>query len=692
MVKLTSPSSSSNEAETPSEKPPEKVSFFSELKRRKVYRVAITYLIAAWLVIQVAAATFSGFGIPDWAFRFIVLMLLMGFPIALILAWAFELTPEGVKLTRNVSAEEQARISQGKRNWFAYAFAAGMPTLIFGTLAIIFYFNRGEAADESGELDKSIAVLPFRNVSADASNTYFCDGVQEDILTALAGISELRVISRTSVMRYRDVTKSIPEIGEELGVSFILEGSVQRFGDRVRVTGQLINARTDEHLWAKNYDHEVSDIFALQAELSNEIVSSLKLVLTPDEEKSINEVQRVNPVAYELVQMGKYWLPWLPSKLHLERCESLFHSATMMDPEYVDAWILYSYTLSRGFRNSEERVNKARNAIEKATELDPGSARVLVGMGDFLMYGLDDFDRAEPYYAQALAVSSNNIDALRALGNIAKRNGRWQLATQYFKQSFEIDPNSKESLDAYYYHMRGLRDFGRMVELNQRAVRLWQGVRGNDYFEREEEYLISGDFEPALEYWDAHAAEISKYPFHYTKCMDVHTFLGNARKVVELMEQDSRREYKQRRYWGSLYGLALRLAGREEDADQQLRDLEKNYLENDEKDVSDHLYNGLRAALLGDGETAMSMLELARGARKNDDVMSEVRIKIMEYRILLWLGDVDRALDRLEGLLQEPYGLLVNEERKSLLNYPVWNNERFLELMSEPANNALIKL
>ncbi|MEX0320584.1 MAG: tetratricopeptide repeat protein [Puniceicoccaceae bacterium] len=689
---MTTPSSSPDEKSESAEKPPEKVSFFTELKRRKVYRVAITYLIAAWLVIQVAAATFSGFGIPEWAFRFIVLMLVMGFPIALILAWAFELTPDGVKLTRNVSAADQAGISQGKRNWFAYVFAAGMPTVIFGTLAIVFYFNRGEPVVDAGELDKSIAVLPFRNVSDDKSNEYFCDGVQEDILTSLAGISELRVISRTSVMRYKEVTKSIPEIAEELGVSFILEGSVQRFGDRVRVTGQLINAQTDEHLWAKNYDHQVSDIFALQAELSNEIVNSLKLVLTPEEAKTINEVQRVNPVAYELVQKGKYYLPWLPTRLHIERCEALFLSATLMDPEYVDAWILLSYTRVRRLRNTEEDLEKAKNAIDKAAELDPGSAKVLVGLGDYYFYGLDDSDRAKPYYEQALQQSPNNIQALRALGNIAKQLGKWELATQYFKQSYDIDPNSKESLDAYYYQMRGLRNFDRMVELNRRAETLWSGVKGNLYFKHEQEYLMTGNFQPAFDYWEEHADEMKNFAFLYTKCLDAYMCSGNAGKVVEIFEKEGRVDYKERRFWGSLYGIALNLIGRENAARQQLENLENSYLGKSEKEFLDHLYNGFRAAVLGDRDTAMAMLDLSAQVMDKNDANAELQFKTVEYRILVWLGEVDAALDKLEGLLQTPYGLLVNEERKSLLNYPVWDNERFNALMNDPANNAPIKL
>ena len=246
--------------------------FWQELKRRKVVRVAVVYMVTGWLIIQVAESTFEGFGIPVWAFRFVTLMVILGLPVAVILAWALELTPDGIKVTRSVvpanqSAHESRALSK-KRNWTAYAFGALVPTLIFGSLAIFFYIqvqNSGAVRDEAGEsarVSQSIAVLPLVNMSSIEENMYFAGGIHEDILTNLSRIDGLQVISRTSMLRYATSNMSLREIGQELGVDYIVEGSVRRIGNHVRVTIQLINAHNDMHLWANNYERELVDSFA----------------------------------------------------------------------------------------------------------------------------------------------------------------------------------------------------------------------------------------------------------------------------------------------------------------------------------------------------------------------------------------------------------------------------------------------
>jgi TolB-like protein len=248
--------------------------FWVELKRRHVVRVAMVYAIVGWLVIQVANATFSDFGIPVWACRFVVLMVVLGFPISVVIAWAFELTPEGIKTTKTAKKETEVSESHAKkRNWFSLVFAAAVPTLIFGIAAGVFYvkFQKAEKQgqiSEQTDYDKSIAILPFANLSPDDENAFFADGVHEDILTNLAHIRDLLVISRTSTLRYRDSVKSSPEIGKELGVRYLVEGSVRRVGNRVRVIAQLIDSKIDQHIWAQNYTKSLDDIFAIQSEMA----------------------------------------------------------------------------------------------------------------------------------------------------------------------------------------------------------------------------------------------------------------------------------------------------------------------------------------------------------------------------------------------------------------------------------------
>src|SRR6266581_5401972 len=239
--------------------------FFQELQRRKVYRVAAAYIIAAGFIIQVGSAVFPAWELPNWTLRVVVVLLLVGFPIALILAWAYDVTPQGIQVTKSPPGAHR------QRNIISLI-AAG---LAISAVAGFFLFPRASGRN----VEKSIAVLPFQSLSDEKENAYFADGIQDDILTNLSKISDLKVISRTSVMSYRGNARNIREIGKALGVSTVLEGSVRREGKRVRVNVQLINATNDEHLWANNYDRDLTDVFTLQSDLAREITSALQAKL-----------------------------------------------------------------------------------------------------------------------------------------------------------------------------------------------------------------------------------------------------------------------------------------------------------------------------------------------------------------------------------------------------------------------------
>lgn len=251
----------------PNEQPEKKLSFIEDLKRRKVFRVAITYAVVSWLIIQIAAATFENFGIPVWAFRFVVLMLIIGFPVAMILAWAFELTPEGVRITKpaeQIPQDAEPDKFNRKRNWYAIGLAAALPTLIFGTLALVFFLGRSNDGAESAVAVQitedrpyvigSVAVLPLSLIADDTSIQNTAEGLHEEMLTVLSEMNPLDVVSRTSTMKFADTRTSIPEMGEALGADFIVEGSIQSVGDNIRVTLQLIQTAQDNHIWAETFD------------------------------------------------------------------------------------------------------------------------------------------------------------------------------------------------------------------------------------------------------------------------------------------------------------------------------------------------------------------------------------------------------------------------------------------------------
>src|SRR5437868_10451830 len=308
--------------------------FFAELKRRNVYKVAVAYAIVAWLLIQVATQVFPFFEIPNWAVRLVVLLLILGFPIALFLAWAFEITPEGIKRAEDVSPEQSITKHTGRKLiWTTVVLAV----IAAGLLA--FQLLRSRSATNFGAStipatgsrpEKSIAVLPFENLSRDPDNAFFTDGVQDEILTDLARIADLKVISRTSVMQYKTgVQRNLREIGQALGVAHLLEGSVQRAANRVRVNAQLIDARTDAHLWAQTYDRDLADVFAIQSEIAKTIADQLQAKLSPSEKAAIEELPTKDLVAYESYARAKTLIE--DAVFSAPQNESLFEAVRLLN-------------------------------------------------------------------------------------------------------------------------------------------------------------------------------------------------------------------------------------------------------------------------------------------------------------------------------------------------------------------------
>ncbi|MGC2628197.1 MAG: hypothetical protein WA269_15315, partial [Candidatus Udaeobacter sp.] len=315
--------------------------FFEEVRRRKVYRVAAAYVIAAGGIIQLASAAFPAWELPNWTLRVLIVSLLMGFPVALMLAWAFDITADGIQVTPDGSTSK----GHARRNMILLI-ACG---LILSVAAGLFLLPRVAAH----KIDRSIAVLPFQNLSDEKENAYFADGVQDDLLTNLSKIGDLKVISRTSVMPYRATQSNAREIGKALGVGTILEGSVRRVGNRVRVNVQLINAENDQHIWAEDYDRELTDVFAIQSDLAQKIAGELRAQLSPTEKAQIERKPTENSEAY-LAFVEGHDLLTRPDRLRAdtEKTEQLFERATRLDPNFarafaalawVEDWMYHSF-------------------------------------------------------------------------------------------------------------------------------------------------------------------------------------------------------------------------------------------------------------------------------------------------------------------------------------------------------------
>src|SRR5882724_6152050 len=278
-------------------------SFFSELKRRNVYKVAVAYIVAGWALSQGIAQVFPVFDVPNWVIRLIVLLISIGFPIALFLAWAFEITPVGIKRTEDVDPAFERRAKS--RAWIYIVIAGALFSI--GLFFLGRYSAENKTASPSGISNKSIAVLPFDNLSRDPDNAYFTEGVEDEILTQLAKVADLKVISRTSTQHFKSAPENLPAIAKQLGVMNILEGSVQKAADQVRVNVQLISAMTGAHLWADTYDRKLTDIFAVESDIAKSIAETLQAKLTGSAEHVLASKPTENPQAHELYLRGRYF-------------------------------------------------------------------------------------------------------------------------------------------------------------------------------------------------------------------------------------------------------------------------------------------------------------------------------------------------------------------------------------------------
>src|SRR5256884_6821798 len=421
--------------------------FFEELKRRKVYRVAIAYAVGSWALAQGLAQVLPVFDISNSVTRVVIALLLIGFPVALVLAWVFDVTPQGIKATPTIAAPGAHR----RRNVMMLV-ATGV---IISAAAGFFLLPRASAR----KIDKSIAVLPFENLSDEKGNAYFADGIQDDILTNLSKIGDLKVISRMSVMSYRgDGVRNAREIGKALGVATLLEGSVRRAGNRVRVNVQLINANNDEHIWAEDYDRDLTDVFAIQTDLAQKIASALQAKLSPNETERFDRRPTQNPDAYLLfIQAHDYanrpdMLPDTSLK-----AEQLFEQATKLDPNFALAFAGLSMVESWLYHSSDPvpaRREKARTAANEALRLQPDLPEGHLALGFSYYYGDRDYERALAEFEIAKRGLPNEAQAYMAIGAIQRRQGRWVESTANLGTAAELDPkNSSVLLNLGYNYM-----------------------------------------------------------------------------------------------------------------------------------------------------------------------------------------------------------------------------------------------
>ena len=427
-------------------------SFFNELRRRNVLRLAAAYALVAWILIEAGSVLLPTFGVPEWFFRAYVLIIFAGFFAALILAWVLEVTPDGVKFDHQVDRSQDTAPGRGKSNTIIIA-------LLVVALGVSITFNVTGVRDEpelqivaATDPSPSIAVLPFTSRSTDPENQFFADGIHDDLLTRLADIDSLRVISRTSVNEFRDTTKNLREIGTELGVATIVEGAVQRSGDQVRITVQLIDAATDEHLWADSYDRALTmrNVFEIQSEISAQIAWALQAAMTPEDELRVAVIptQSIEALSYYTAARNNLYLRRLDT---LQEARRQFEQAIDIDPEYAQAYAGLAETILVTFTNHQaipaaEANELASAAIAKAIEFDDqlAEAYAVQGLLEYTEWKVTRVDirnlEAATAFEHAIDLNPNLANAYVWFANLRESEGKIEDAIDLLTKAMQIDP------------------------------------------------------------------------------------------------------------------------------------------------------------------------------------------------------------------------------------------------------------
>ena len=557
----------------------EKPSFFAELKRRNVYKVAVAYAVVGWLIAQITTQIFPFLEIPNWIVRLVIVLIAIGFPIALVIAWAFEATPQGIQRTE-VADTMPATAGQKKHAWIFVVFVGA--ALSISLFFIGRYIGRNNAG--APELPaKSIAVLPFDNLSRDPDNAYFAEGVQDEILTRLAKVADLKVISRTSTQRFKSAPDNLPQIAKQLGVMHILEGSVQKANDQVRVNVQLINAMSDAHLWADTYDRKLTDIFAVESDIAKTIADTLQAKITGSEKQMMAAQPTSNTEAYELYHKGRsLWEK--RSGDNIPKAIAFYKQAIERDPNYALAYAgLASAYIILPFWAGADRLDaysKAEDAALKALQLDSNLAEGHLALGKVYFWKID-LAASLREYQRATELKPNDAGAHHWLGNDALAAlGRFEEAIAEVKHAVELDPlspviNTDLGTTFYYAHRydESARQLRKTLEIDPTFFYA--------YFNLGIALQAKGDLSGAISEYEK-AKQLSDNTFVSTLCAQAKAHAGDKdaalRMLSDLDKISQNREVLG--YYRALLYLSLN------NRDEALHWLEQGLKERDGADIS----------------------------------------------------------------------------------------------------------
>ena len=680
--------------------------FFRELKKRRVYRAAITYGIAASAFVQIGGTVLAIFGTPLWLQQLLLVLIALGFPVVLMLAWAFELTPEGLERTRSPRWVTAARLHP-------ILVLGAFGTLVAGAAVAGYWFwhpwSRTDGAAPPAAVrhadipQKSVAVLPFQNLSRDEENAYFTQGVQAEILTNLAKVADLKVISRLSVEQYAsDAPRDRRQIGQQLGVAHVLEGSVHRLASRVRVTAQLIDARTDAQLWAERYDRDIADVFAIQSEIAEAIVEQLQAKLSAQEKASIEEPPTRDLTAYDLYleasRIVDGYLNEDDPRSSLLKAVRLLEEATARDPKFVLAFcyaarahgLLYFLDIDP----TAARCVLAENALNAALRLRPDSGDVHLAAGDHRFRCYRDYEGAERELAIARPSLPNSLPYFILTGYIDRRQGLWENSERNLRKAVDLDPRNPNAVNLLADHYVLVRNFPGALETSDRAAAAGMDSPIDRVRRAAVVFAMTGDAATFRTVLAAAPANLDvgggETPWRILTALAAKDYAG-ARAAVAASPladfQDVDFTFYYPRSW--FEALIARAAGDLDAARQAFaqagRILEERLKIKPEDprtlavlaQVSAGL--GQKALALQQAERAVELMPVSKDAYDGPLVLQGLA------QVCAWTGEKDRAIELLQRLVSMPgylsYGYLLHD--------PIWDplrsDPRFAEILKAQA-------
>jgi TolB-like protein/Tfp pilus assembly protein PilF len=684
--------------------------FFAELKRRNVYKVAVAYVVVAWLLLQALSILLPAFDAPPWVLRVFIAAIAAGFPLALVFAWAFELTPEGIKRTEEVEPQQSmVTRRRGSKAWVALVLGAALLSIALFfvgrfTAKETAFTDRRQQQEEKSVPEKSVAVLPFISLSKDEENAFFADGVQDQILTNLAKVAGLKVISRTSVMQYRNAaSRDLREIAQQLGVVHVLEGSVQRSSGKVRVTAQLIDARNDAHEWAENYDRPIDDVFAIQTEIARAIAEQLQVRISPREETAISQVPTTNLIALNLYQRARELSTVGTNdpngRRDLLEAVRLVTEALAQDPKFFLAYCLLARLHDNiywaGFDHTPGRLRLSEEAIQNAARLQPDAGELHRTRAVYVYHAHRDYDGARAELELARRTLPNDAEVYYTIALIDRRQARWDESLRNFNRALELDPRNFEHLDEAGLICQGLRRYSESRRLYERAL----AIRPDYYFVRSQlatnTFLERADIRPLQELASKGAIDQPEW----TERSAADLFLcGLAERNRELVTralsafpaagfQDAGTNIVLPRAWFA--GLAARTFGDNSGAQSSFAEARAVFekIVREQPDYAEAWsFLGLCDAALGrkeeairEGRRACELLPITR-----DALLAPYLIQLLA-EIYAWTGEKDLALQQLSIAATVPFG--INYGELKLLPYwdPLRGDPRFEQIVASLA-------